>query len=57
MNEDEATVPDKTKLETWFDREDMEKLDWLRVATGNSIAGILRTAVRFMYRLYKKFGL
>lgn len=55
-NENDAEK-EKTRLETIFGREDMERLEWLQLATGDSYAGILRSGVRFMERLYKKFGL
>lgn len=57
MTDIDEKQDDKTRLETWFDKDDMEKLEWLQLATGDSRAGVLRTGVRFMERLYKKFGL
>lgn len=56
-SDDGRSAAEKTRLETEFDRDDMEKLEWLQLMTGDSRAGVLRSGVRFMERLYKKFGL
>lgn len=57
MADEDHSTDDRTRLETWFGKEDMDRLEWLQLATGDSRAGVLRSGVRVMERLYKKFGL